>query len=106
MIFEPASQTPRKIRKHGLMRKTCNITGGFLSIYIGGMAYITAISSDNGSVVYSVIMDFLNPYKGGRCAYFEDIAGDFDWTVARLTYGTALLITLEKNLFRTKENWR
>lgn len=57
-------------------------------IYICNTAYITAISTDNGRVVYSVITDFLNPYNGGRCAYYEDIIKSYDLSKARITYGS------------------
>ena len=56
-------------------------------IYIKDAAYITAIASDNGRVIYSVITDFHNPYNGGRCSYYEDIARSFDLSKARITYG-------------------
>jgi len=59
-----------------------------VEVYMKDKALIEAASVENGKVVYTVITNFLHPFSGGYCAFYEDIAGDYDLTKARLTYAS------------------
>ena len=57
------------------------------NIYIKDKAMIEAVAVDNDRVVYSVVTDFLNPFNGSYCTYFEDVQKTFDFSKARIMYG-------------------
>ncbi|TRZ65821.1 T9SS C-terminal target domain-containing protein [bacterium] len=57
------------------------------NIYIKDVAMVEAIAVENGNVIYSVITNFLHPYNGSYCAYYDDIRKNYDLSKARITYG-------------------
>lgn len=63
-----------------------------VNIYIKDQALIDARYVENGKVVYTVITNFLHPFKDGYNAYYEDILSKFDLSIARINYGKGNVI--------------
>jgi hypothetical protein len=76
-----------------------------VEIYVSGKAMVEAVSVENGKVVYSVITNFLHPFKDGYCAYYDDISKTFDLSKARQIYANGYCVdkTGEQLKFKTKK---
>jgi hypothetical protein len=72
------------------------------NIYITNKVMIEAVAVDNGRVVYSVITDFLNPFNGSYCTYFEDVQKTFDFSKARIMYGNRTVDNTGEQIFLNK----
>lgn len=63
-----------------------------INIYIKDKALIEARYVEDGKIVYTVITNFLHPFKDGFTAYYEDISDKFDLSVARINYGNGNVV--------------
>ncbi len=63
-----------------------------INIYIKDKAFIEARFVENGKIVYTVITNFLHPFKDGFNAFYEDIVQKFDLSKARINYGNGIVI--------------
>lgn len=61
-------------------------------IYLSGKALIDARDVEDGKIVYTVITDFVNPFRTGYTAFYEDIIKDFDLSKARICYADGRVV--------------
>jgi hypothetical protein len=62
------------------------------SIFIPNEVFIEALAVEKGNPVYSVIVDFINPYNGGYTAFYEEIISKYDLVKAKVNYGHGKII--------------
>ncbi|NWF49962.1 MAG: T9SS type A sorting domain-containing protein [Ignavibacteriaceae bacterium] len=62
------------------------------SIFIPNEVFIEALAVEKGNPVYSVIVDFINPYNGGYTAFYEEIISKYDLVKAKVNYGHGRII--------------